>query len=201
MCGRFEIVDGKRIFTRFGVANNTPDILANLDVRPTQQVPVLLTDHQLHLMKWGLVPSWAKDPSVGVKMINARAEGIAEKPSFKRPLRTQRCLLPASAFFEWHGAARGGKTKYRIARRDGEMFGFAGLYDVWTSPTGNNLTTCTIITCVPNATLSSIHSRMPMILLREDEDRWLDPDLSEVDEIVRFLRPYPDDLLEAVPAA
>jgi putative SOS response-associated peptidase YedK len=201
MCGRFEILDGKRIFTRFGVANAAPEMLANLDVRPTQMVPVLLTDHQLHLMKWGLVPSWAKDVSVGNKMINARAEGIETKPSFKRPLRTQRCLLPASAFFEWKGAARGAKTKYRIARRDGEMFGFAGLYDVWTSPSGNNLTTCTIITCAPNATLSPIHSRMPVILLPEDEDRWLDPDLSEVDEIERFLRPYPDDLLEAVPAA
>ena len=98
MCGRYEIVDGRRIFVRFGVANATPEILANLDVRPTQQVPVLLTDYQLQLMQRGLIPSWAKDASIGSKMINARAEGIETKPSFKRPLRTQRCLLPASAF-------------------------------------------------------------------------------------------------------
>lgn len=108
MCGRYEIVDGERIFVRFGVANTTPTILANLDVRPTQQVPVLLMDHQLQMMQWGLIPSWAKDPSIGYKMINARSEGIETKPSFKRPLRTQRCLLPASAFFEfiWTQAPR-----------------------------------------------------------------------------------------------
>ena len=109
MCGRYEIVDGKRIFMRFGVANAAPEMLANLDVRPTQQVPVLLTDHQLQLMKWGLAPPWARDMSIGNKMINARAEGIETKPSFKRPLRTQRCLLPASAFFEWQGARRKGR--------------------------------------------------------------------------------------------
>lgn len=200
MCGRYEIVDGKRIFVRFGVANATPEILSNLDVRPTQQVPVLLTDHQLHLMKWGLVPSWSRDESIGTKMINARAEGIEQKPSFKRPLRSQRCLLPASAFFEWQGA-KGAKTKYRIGRKDGEMFGLAGLYDVWMSPSGHELTTCTIITCQPNAALAPIHNRMPVILLPDDEDAWLDPDMSEVEAITSYLRPYPDELLEAVRAA
>lgn len=202
MCGRYEIVDGAQIFVRFGVATATqaPEILANLDVRPTQQVPALLTDHELRLMKWGLVPSWARDMSVGNKMINARAEGIAEKPSFKRPLRTQRCLLPASAFFEWQGV-KGAKTKYRIDRKDGDLFGLAGLYDVWKSPDGYELRTCTIITCAPNAVLAPIHNRMPVILLPEDEDAWLDPDMIEVEAITSYLRPYPDELLEAVRAA
>ena len=181
--------------------------LAILDVWPTQQVPVLLRDHQLRLMKWGLVPSWAKDASIGTigtignKMINARAEGIAEKPSFKRPLRTQRCLLPASAFFEWQGATKGAKTKYRIGRKDGDMIGLAGLYDVWKSPSGYELATCTIITCAPNTVMAPIHHRMPVILLPEDEDAWLDPDMTEVEEITSYLRPYPDELLEAVRAA
>ena len=204
MCGRYEIVDGRRIFVRFGVTNATPEmpeILANLDVRPTQQVPALVTDHELRLMRWGLVPSWARDMSVGSKMINARAEGIAEKPSFKRPLRSQRCLLPASAFFEWQGATRGAKVKYRIGRKDGEMFGLAGLYDVWKSPGGEEVTTCTIITCAPNAALAPIHNRMPVILPPEDEDAWLDPDMTEVEAITSYLRPYPDELLEAVAAA
>ncbi len=200
MCGRYEIIDGERIFVRFGVANTTLTILANLDVRPTQQVPVLLTDHQLQLMQWGLIPSWAKDPSIGYKMINARAEGIETKPSFKRPLRTQRCMLPASAFFEWQGV-KGAKTKYRIGRRDGEMFGLAGLSDVWKTPGGDELATCTIITCAPNMVMAPIHNRMPVILLPEDEDAWLDPDLTEVEAITSYLRPYPDDLLEAVRAA
>jgi putative SOS response-associated peptidase YedK len=214
MCGRYEILNGERIFVRFGVAT-TPnatqtqaqaqatEILANLDVldvRPTQQVPVLLTDHQLQVMKWGLVPSWAKDAAIGNKMINARAEGIAEKPSFKRPLRTQRCLLPASAFFEWQGV-KGSKTKYHIGRKDGDMFALAGLYDTWKRPGGDELTTCTIITCAPNAVMAPIHNRMPVILLPEDEDAWLDPDMTEVERITSYLRPYPDALLEAVRAA
>lgn len=200
MCGRYEIVDGKKIFVRFQVANAAPEILSNLDVRPTQQVPVLLTDHQLQLMKWGLVPSWSKDESVGTKMINARTEGIETKPSFKRPMRTQRCLLPASGFFEWQGV-KGSKVKYRIGRRDGDMFALAGLYDVWKSPTGYELTSCTIITCQPNAILAPIHNRMPVILLPEDEEAWLDPDMTEVERITSYLRPYPDELLEAVRAA
>ena len=207
MCGRYELIDGQLIFTRFGVTNvatnAAPKILANRDVRPTQPVPVLLTDHQLRLMQWGLVPSWAKDPAIGHKIINARAEGIETKPSFKRPLRRQRCLLPASAFFEWQGVkgAKGAKTKYRIARADGDLFALAGLYDTWTSPGGDELTTCTIITCAPNAVMAPIHNRMPVILLPEDEDAWLDPDLTEVEPILTFLRPFPDDLLEAVRAA
>ena len=200
MCGRYEIVDGKKIFVRFQVANAAPEILSNLDVRPTQQVPVLLTDHQLQLMKWGLVPSWSKDESVGTKMINARTEGIETKPSFKRPMRTQRCLLPASGFFEWQGV-KGSKVKYRIGRRDGDMFALAGLYDVWKSPTGYELTSCTIITCQPNAILAPIHNRMPVILLPEDEEAWLDPDMTEVERITSYLRPYPSELLEAVRAA
>jgi putative SOS response-associated peptidase YedK len=198
MCGRYEIVDGKRIFVRFKVANAAPEMLSTLDVRPTQQVPVLLADHQLQLMKWGLVPSWAKDEAIGIRMINARAEGIEDKPSFKRPLRTQRVLLPASAFFEWQGE-KGRKMKYRIARKDGDMFGMAGLYDEWTSPGGEKLTTCTIITTMPNKELQPIHNRMPVILLPEDEDDWLNPDMTEVAAITQYLRPYPDDLLEAVP--
>lgn len=204
MCGRYEIVDGKRISVRFKVANTGPsvqDMLPNLDIRPTQQVPALVTDHQLQLMRWGLVPPWAKDESIGNKMINARAEGIEEKPSFKRPLRTQRCLLAASAFFEWAGATKGAKVRYRIGRRDRDMFALAGLYDVWRDPRGHELTTCTIITCQQNAVLAPIHNRMPVILLPEDEDAWLDPDITEVEAIRSYLRPYPDELLEAVRAA
>lgn len=197
MCGRYEIVDGMLIFKRFRVANKTPEMLPNLDVRPTQQVLVLLADHQLTLMKWGLVPAWAQDEAIGIKMINARTEGIEDKRSFKRPLRTQRCLLPA--FFEWQGE-KGHKTKYRIARKDDDMFGLAGLYDVRKRSDGSELTTCTIITCQPNAVMAPIHNRMPVILLAGDEDDWLNPDMTEVEEIKTYLRPYPDDLLEALSA-
>jgi putative SOS response-associated peptidase YedK len=197
MCGRYELIDGQRVFMRFRVTNKVPPILDNGDVRPTQQVFALQTDHVLSLMKWGLVPSWAKDPSVGSKMINARAEGIESKPSFKKPLRYQRCIIPASAFFEWKGNP-GAKAKYRTARKDGDLFGFASLYEHWRDPnTDSELATCTIITTQPNELVAPIHNRMPVILLPEDEDHWLDPDMSEPEEIVSLLRPYPADLMMA----
>jgi putative SOS response-associated peptidase YedK len=203
MCGRYELIDGQRVFIRFNVKQpHEPQqpVLPNLDVRPTQQVPVLLTDHDLTQMKWGLVPFWAREEKVGYTTFNARAEGIETKPTFKRAVVSQRCIIPASAFFEWSGA-KGHKTKYRIARRDEDMFGFAGLYDTWKSPSGYELRTCTIITTTPNQVLEPIHNRMPVILLPDQEDEWLNPDLTEPQDIVRYLRPYPDELLEAVRAA
>jgi len=203
MCGRYEIVDGRRVFVRFRVTNpnQVPRIGDNLDVRPTQQVWALQADRVLSVMRWGLVPAWAKDRRIGAKMINARAEGIASKPSFKRPLRSQRCIIPASAFFEWKGNP-GAKVKYRIARTDDDLFGFAGLYDTWHDPaSGDELVTCTIITTQPNDVVAPIHNRMPVILLPEDEERWLDPDLSEPEQVVGLLKPYPAELMTARRAA
>lgn len=196
MCGRFELIDGQRLYSRFQVAQPMLPISDNIDVRPTQQIFVLIADRVLASAKWGLVPSWAIDPSVGSKMINARVEGIGTKPSFKQPLRFQRCLIPASAFFEWKGHP-GAKTKYRIGRKDGDLFGFAGLYETWRDPQGSELTTCTIITTGPNMLVAPIHNRMPVILLPEDEERWLDPGMTEPERIVNLLRPYPDNLLMA----
>jgi putative SOS response-associated peptidase YedK len=159
-------------------------------------VPVLLTDHDLASMRWGFVPFWAKDPTAGYTMFNARADGIETEPSFKRPLVSQRCLIPASAFFEWSGVT-GHKTKYRLARPDGELPGFAGLYDTWKSPDGLELQTYTIITTTPNTVVEPIHNRMPVILLPEQEDDWLNPDLTEPPDVLPYLRPYPGDLLVA----
>ena len=207
MCGRYEIIDGKRVYSQFRVTQPTLPIPVpdNADVRPTQQVVALHADRILTAMRWGLVPAWVKDPRIGSKLINARSEGIASKPSFKRPLRFQRCIIPASAFFEWQGkpGRPGAKVKYRIARKDGGLFGFAGLYDTWrdpSDPAGDELTTCTIITTQPNDLVAPIHNRMPVILLPEDEDHWLDPDMTEPEEIVSLLRPYPAELLQAMPA-
>ncbi len=209
MCGRYEIVDGKRVYSQFRVTQPMLPIADNADVRPTQQVVALQADRILTAMCWGLVPAWAKDPRIGSKMITARSEGVASKPSFKRPLRFQRCIIPASAFFEWQGkpGSPGAKVKYRIARKDGGLFGFAGLYDTWRdphapgNPAGGELTTCTIITTQPNDLVAPIHNRMPVILLPEDEDHWLDPDMTEPEEIVSLLRPYPAELLQAMPAS
>ena len=199
MCGRFELVNGQRLFVRFQVSNAAPaapTIPDNADVRPTQHILVVQADHVLSSMRWGLIPAWAKDPRIGNKMINARAEGIAEKPSFKRPLRSQRCLIPASAFFEWKGTP-GAKVKYRIGRKDGELFGFAGLYDTWKSPDGESVSTCTIITTTPNGVMAPIHNRMPVILQPDDEELWLNPDITEIEALEPLLHPYPDELLDA----
>lgn len=133
MCGRYEIIDGKRIYSRFQVAQPMLPIPDNGDVRPTQHVMALQADRILAAMRWGLVPAWAKDPRIGTKMINARSEGIASKLSFKRPLRFLRCIIPASAFFEWQGRP-GAKVKYRILRKDDEFFGFAGIRPHWPIP-------------------------------------------------------------------
>jgi putative SOS response-associated peptidase YedK len=197
MCGRYELQETGKIVWRFNVRNTVTTLLPNVDVRPSQLIPVIAADHRLELMKWGLVPHWAKDSTSGARTINARAETIATKPSFKRPLRQSRCLVPASAFFEWQGDRPGHKTKYRIARNDGDLFGFAELYDTWTSPSGDELTTCTIITTTPNAVLAPIHDRMPVILFPDEEDEWLNPDLTEPEQLLPFLRPYPGELLQA----
>jgi putative SOS response-associated peptidase YedK len=200
MCGRFEIIGGKQVWVRFSIKRALQDVLPNLDVRPTQQVPIVLADHTLELAKWGIVPSWAPDAKINYSTFNARAEGIETKPAFKRPLVSKRCIIPASAFFEWTGT-RGHKTKYRIARRDGDLLGFAGPYDIWRSPDGDELTSCTIITTTPNAVMASIHTRMPVVLRPDQEDAWLDPAMTEPREILTYLRPYPDELLEATAAA
>jgi len=200
MCGRYELVDGKRVFQRFQVPTAQATLFEdNRDIRPTNRVPTILTDHEMQLMRWGLIPGWAKDPAIGSKMFNARAETVADKPSFKKALRLQRCIIPASAFFEWKGAP-GAKVKQRIARTDGEPFGFAGLYDTWKSPDGERIATCTIITTTPNRVLAPIHTRMPVILLPDEEEAWLNPDLTDVEPLVSMLRPYPDDLLDVMAA-
>lgn len=205
MCGRYELVDGQRIFMRFHVTNLAPTVLDNRDVRPTQQVPVVLPDRILTLMPWGITPSWSSSKP----LINAHAEGIETKPSFRRLLPHQRCLIPASAYFEWQAPSAasselGGrgpkKTKYRIGRRDGVLFAFAGLYSIRQTPAGDAVRECTIMTTTPSSSLAHIHNRMPVILLPDDEVDWLDPDLIEPEQVLRFLAPYPDDLLEALPA-
>jgi putative SOS response-associated peptidase YedK len=203
MCGRFELVDGERVLTRFHITGIPPRLLDNRDVRPTTDIAAIVQDNQLQLMKWWLIPSWSKTGTVDSKhpTFNARAEGIETRASFRSPLRHTRCIIPASAFFEWTGQL-GHKTKYRIARKDGDYFGFAGLYDVWHDPaTQHDVKSCTIITTTPNTLMQSIHARMPVILLPEQEQDWLNPDLVEPEHIVSFLRPYPDDLLEAARVA
>jgi putative SOS response-associated peptidase YedK len=157
----------------------------------------------LGTFRWGLVPSWAKDPSVGNRMINARAEGISSKPAYRSALARRRCLLPADAFYEWQRRPAGGKLPYAVRRRDGQPMALAGIWEVWRDkdrPDAPPLRSCAIVTTEANELMAPIHDRMPVVLERADWERWLDPatDLSEVEAL---LRPAAPGVLEAFPVS
>jgi len=194
MCGRFTFIDIEDIRGRF--QTEPIDLKPNYNVAPTQDVPVILPNHQLALFRWGLIPFWAKDSSIGNKMINARAETVDEKPSFKHSLQRKRCLVVADGFYEWK---KEGSTKrpYRITLKDQGLFGFAGLWDTWKSPAGDIINSCSIITTTPNDLMIPIHNRMPVILQREVEHVWLDQSIVESGFLKSLLVPYPADQMMA----
>jgi putative SOS response-associated peptidase YedK len=198
MCGRYQLLRPEDIAARFETVNGLPDLAASNDVRPTQPIPVVDMERELILMQWGFVPSWAKERPSGAPLINARAEGIETKPTFRKPLRFQRCIIPATGFYEWQTPAGGGrKVKHLFTRTDGDFLALAGLYDTWKTPEGRDLRSCVIITTTPNDLVAPVHNRMPVVLTREDEDAWLNPDETESEALVSFLRPLPADALHA----
>ena len=149
------------------------------------------------MMKWGLVPSWSKDPDIGHNMINARSEGIEDKPSFRNPLRKRRCLVIANGFYEWKTTNKKTKMPYLFTLKSGEPFALAGLWDQW-KRRGKIITTFTIITTTPNELIEPIHDRMPVILRKKDEARWLDPQITYAKEVLPLLKPYPTDEIKCV---
>lgn len=204
MCGRFTLtIDVNSVARAFG-ASVPPSLQTGprYNVAPTQEVVTVMSNGERHLdqLRWGLVPSWAKDESIGSKMINARAETLTEKPSFKRLLPSKRCLIVADGFYEWK-KEHGGKTPMYITMKGHEPFAFAGLWDMWKDPDGQPLRTCTIITTDPNELLATIHNRMPAILGREACDAWLDPTLRNANALVSLLKPYPVAEMTARPVS
>ncbi len=204
MCGRFTLtVDPDELQQQFGLKEPPPAELApRYNIAPSQAVAVIANnkDRVLELFQWGLVPSWAKDPKIGNKMINARAETLPEKPSFRAALKRRRCLVVADGFYEWKKAGTA-KTPMYIQLKDGRPFAFAGLWEVWQPPDGSLLKTCTIITTEPNALMASIHNRMPAILPREAYDAWLTPgELPSVDAMA-LLKPYDPAQMKATPVS
>jgi putative SOS response-associated peptidase YedK len=145
-------------------------------------------------MRWGLIPFWAKDPSIGFKMINARAETVATKPAFREAIRKRRCLIPADAFYEWKKNGKV-KTPFCITMVDDSIFAFAGIWDSWRNSEGKALETCSIITTTPNALLADIHDRMPVILPDDAYDLWLDPGFQKADAICDLLKPFDPALM------
>ncbi len=203
MCGRFTLaVPGEQVAAQFQLAA-PPELAARYNIAPTQQVAAVRAaegGRELALFRWGLVPSWAKDPSVGARMINARSETAAEKPAFRTALRQRRCLIPADGFYEWQAAA-GGKQPFHIRCADGGLMAFAGLYEHWKTPEGGWLHSCTILTTEANALMRPLHERMPVILAPEHYALWLDPGLRDAGPLQQLLAPYPAEQLVATPVS
>ncbi|MEE8348617.1 MAG: SOS response-associated peptidase, partial [Acidobacteriota bacterium] len=198
MCGRFSISTPTDILkVRFKVLR-CEDLKPNYNAAPTQNLPVILNRDPaaINLCRWGLIPGWAREEKLGNKMINARAETLLQKPSFRSPFRQRRCLVLADGFYEWKGTSEK-KIPYRITMKSGEPFALAGLWDEWRTPDGESLRSFTIITTDPNPLMKPLHRRMPVILSRENEARWLQE--IDITEAQKMLEPYPLDDLEAYP--
>jgi putative SOS response-associated peptidase YedK len=218
VCGRYTLtVDLRDIAERFGVAADQeapagaegadPALAAGprYNIAPTQLVITVAANGSRHLepMRWGLIPSWAKDPKIGSRLINARAETLAEKPAFRSALRRRRCLLPSDSFYEW-ATVPGSKAKrpMRVRLKSGEVYAFAGLWEEWTPPEGGSpVRSCTIVTTEPNELMATFHHRMPVILSPQAEAAWLDPRINDPSRLLPLLRPYPAEQMEAYPVS
>lgn len=198
VCGRYFASNFNGVEERFDISELNMQLKPRYNIAPTQDVPVVINhgENVLAMLRWGLIPSWAKDISIGNKMINARAETLDEKTSFKIPLQRKRCLIVANGFYEWKKESAG-KKPYLITLKNQELFGFAGLWDTWQSPEGKTINSCTIITISPNKLMESIHHRMPVILSKEGERFWLDSSITDMRFLKNLLLPYPAELMEA----
>ncbi|PKN37428.1 MAG: hypothetical protein CVU62_10590 [Deltaproteobacteria bacterium HGW-Deltaproteobacteria-2] len=194
MCGRFVLItDLKNIQKRFNIQNISCEHQPSWNIVPSQSVPVVICHNginQLVCYRWGLIPSWSRDPSIAEKLINARAETVDKKPSFKDALKKRRCLIVADGFYEWK---REGKSKMPLYfyLKSARPFGFAGLYETWISPDKKEINTCVIITTAANELIAPIHDRMPVIVSGEQENIWLQSDVSKISDLLSLLKPYP----------
>jgi putative SOS response-associated peptidase YedK len=200
MCGRFLLTAPVEALRRLFGVEAAFNLAPRYNIAPTQETPVLRLDsgggRVLAMLRWGLVPSWAKDPAIGSNLINARADTVAAKPSFRAAFRQRRCLVPADGFYEWKAGAPGTpKQPYLIARADGATFAFAGLWELWQHEK-EKLYTFTIVTTDANAALAPIHHRMPVILDPGDYAAWLDPANKDAQAL---LKPAPEDWMRATP--
>lgn len=195
MCGRYRLSRRKQIIEEhFDAVSGEEDWAPRYNIAPTQPVAVIRQHpkqprRNLSRLRWGLIPSWAKDASGAARLINARAETAATLPAFREALKLRRCLIPADGFYEWQRGTRS-KQPYCFEVGEGELFAFAGLWDRWKDPSGPWIRSCSILTTTPNAVTSSVHDRMPVILSREDYDVWLDPGMNDTAAVSHLLRPF-----------
>lgn len=203
MCGRFTLRSSpKAIADEFGLFD-VPDLSARYNVAPSQSVVVVRQQEakgrELALLKWGLIPSWADDPAIGNRMINARSETAASKPSFRRAFRSRRCLVVADGFYEWQ-KTDGKKQPIYIRLKNDHPFGFAGLWERWEKG-DQPIESCTILTTDANDLMKPIHDRMPVIIPKGQYDLWLDPGCQDSEKLTKLLRPYSPDEMMAIPVS
>jgi putative SOS response-associated peptidase YedK len=195
MCGRYTLAapDPSAIRARFPIGESL-EVRRRYNVAPGDDVLAVTTDREGHprgeMLRWGLVPSWAKTPDTGLKMINARLETVSERPAFRRAFERYRCLIVADGFYEWRLTPGGPKQPFHITRADGDVFSFAGLWSIWHGEDGRKLRTCTIITTAANPAIASLHDRMPVILPDGTEFAWLDTSTPR-DELTEILAGLP----------
>jgi len=197
MCGRFVLMSlGRDLAERFHLSE-IPDLEARYNIAPTQMVAIIRQEEdglhrRLELVRWGLVPSWARDLSIGSKLINARAEAAPQKPAFRAAFRHRRCLVPADGFYEWK-SGKGKKHSYLVSMADGSTFAFAGLWEKWRSTEGEIIESCTVLTTDANDLLRPIHDRMPVVLAEENYDAWLDSAARQPELLLPLLVAYPSE--------
>ncbi|MBU1214817.1 MAG: SOS response-associated peptidase [Gammaproteobacteria bacterium] len=202
MCGRFANKETPASLAEYFQADGQVDFSPSYNIAPSSRIVTVTADAQDHrhlkLMKWGLIPSWAKDPSIGNKLANARGETVAEKPSFRTAFRTRRCIIPATGFFEWK-ADGGKKYPWFISLKSGEPLAMAGIWEAWRSEAGESIETCCIITTDCNELMQPIHDRMPVLLNRDQWSNWLSPSEKQPANLHSMIRPFSPDLMQAWP--
>lgn len=201
MCGRFTLISDATIIAEIFQLLEVPDLDPRYNIAPTQFAPVVRFDsrgagRRVDALRWGLIPSWAEDPAIGSRMINARAETVATKPSFRSAFRRQRCLVVTDGYYEWQKLERG-KQPYYIRMVDEQPFAFAGLWERRQGADADPIESFTIITTQPNDRMSAIHDRMPVILDRTDYATWLDPSEDNMDRLQSLLCPYASERMTA----
>jgi len=202
MCGRYSLICIDDLGNRFRVFDPMIGSRSRFNIAPGNEMPVIVRAGENHIaiLRWGRIPSWTKDIRAAKPLINARAETLGEKPAFRSLMNAHRCLVPASGFFEWKKEGnRKSPVYFRLA--DDPLFSFAGLFDEWHNPEGVTVSTYTIITCNANSLVAPAHDRMPVILSRTAEERWLDSGPVTPEELNRILVPYPAGLMEALPVS
>jgi putative SOS response-associated peptidase YedK len=201
MCGRFTLTDPNAdLAVQFDLPS-IPSLQPRYNIAPTQPVAAVRiaaegTVREMVLLHWGLIPFWAKDPEIGARMINARAETVADRPAFRHAFRRRRCLVVADGFYEWQ-KQNGTKQPFYIRLRDAQPFAFAGLWERWEGADTGVIESCTLLTTQPNELMLPLHNRMPVILQPKDYDLWLDPEMQKVESLQPLLQPYPSQEMAA----